>query len=119
MLQVEASQSRPSSRATANTAGMSKIDVRRLQMLARQRQKLEEEAAQLQAEVDAMVSTRMTSVAVAVCSIVPLGTCRYEEMISIPLQERSPTFRLLYSTASVLLACLLFTFAFTPSAILQ
>ena len=34
---------------------MSKIDVRRLQMLARQRQKLEEEAAQLQAEVDAMV----------------------------------------------------------------
>ncbi|TBU33042.1 DASH complex subunit Spc19 [Dichomitus squalens] len=51
---VEALQSRPSSRATANTAGMSKIDVRRLQMLARQRQKLEEEAAQLQAEVDAM-----------------------------------------------------------------
>ncbi|PIL37414.1 hypothetical protein GSI_01108 [Ganoderma sinense ZZ0214-1] len=51
---VEASQSRPSSRATATTAGMSKIDVRRLQMLARQRQKLEEEAAQLQAEVDAM-----------------------------------------------------------------
>ncbi|TBU41463.1 Spc19-domain-containing protein, partial [Dichomitus squalens] len=51
ILQAKALQSRPSSRATANTAGMSKIDVRRLQMLARQRQKLEEEAAQLQAEV--------------------------------------------------------------------
>ncbi len=55
IVQVETSQSRPSSRATAHNAGMSKIDVRRLQMLARQRQKLEEEAAQLQAEVDAMV----------------------------------------------------------------
>ncbi|KAI1796102.1 Spc19-domain-containing protein [Ganoderma leucocontextum] len=51
---VEASQSRPSSRATANTSGMSKIDVRRLQMLTRQRHKLKDEAAQLQAEVDAM-----------------------------------------------------------------
>ncbi|KAI0355286.1 hypothetical protein OH77DRAFT_1424776 [Trametes cingulata] len=51
---VEASQSRPSSRAAANTAGMNKLDVRRMQMLARQRQKLEEELAALQAEVDAM-----------------------------------------------------------------
>ncbi|KAI0677255.1 DASH complex subunit Spc19 [Trametes maxima] len=51
---VEASQSRPASRATANTAGMNKLDVRRMQMLARQKQKLEEELATLQAEVDAM-----------------------------------------------------------------
>ncbi|RPD66869.1 hypothetical protein L227DRAFT_605313 [Lentinus tigrinus ALCF2SS1-6] len=51
---VEASQSRPTSRAAANTTGMNKLDVRRMQMLSRQRQKLEEEAAALQAEVDAM-----------------------------------------------------------------
>lgn len=53
--QVEASQSRPTSRATANTTGMNKLEVRRMQMLARQRQALEEELATLQAEVDAMV----------------------------------------------------------------
>ncbi len=34
---------------------MNKVDVRRMQILSRQRQKLEEEAAALQAEVDAMV----------------------------------------------------------------
>ncbi|KAI0722374.1 Spc19-domain-containing protein [Cerioporus squamosus] len=51
---VEASQSRPNSRAAAHTTGMNKVDVRRMQMLSRQRQKLEEEAAALQAEVDAM-----------------------------------------------------------------
>lgn len=53
--QAEASQTRPTSRAAANTTGMNKLDVRRMQMLSRQRQKLEDEAAALQAEVDAMV----------------------------------------------------------------
>ncbi|KAH9943179.1 Spc19-domain-containing protein [Epithele typhae] len=51
---AEAAQSRPSSRAGSNTAGMSKLDVRRLQMLSRQRQKLEDELAELQAEIDEM-----------------------------------------------------------------
>ncbi|KAL7282622.1 hypothetical protein ACG7TL_004094 [Trametes sanguinea] len=56
---VEASQSRPTSRAAATTAGMNKLDVRRMQMLARQRQKLEEELQALQAEVDAMELSAM------------------------------------------------------------
>ncbi|KAI9000733.1 Spc19-domain-containing protein [Trametes punicea] len=56
---LEASQSRPSSRAAASTAGMNKLDVRRMQMLARQRQKLEEELAALQAEVDSMELSAM------------------------------------------------------------
>lgn len=49
--------SRPSSRAavTINTAGMSKLDVRKIQMLTRQREKLEDEAAALQREIDDMV----------------------------------------------------------------
>ena len=49
--------SRPSSRATVtiNTAGMSKLDVRKIQMLTRQREKLEDEAAALQREIDDMV----------------------------------------------------------------
>ncbi|KAH9855052.1 Spc19-domain-containing protein [Lenzites betulinus] len=51
---VEASQSRPTSRAAASTGGMGKLDVRRLQMLSRQKQKLEDELAALQAEVDNM-----------------------------------------------------------------
>lgn len=34
---------------------MSKLEIRKLQMLARQRQKVEEELAALQAEVDEMV----------------------------------------------------------------
>ncbi|EPS98738.1 hypothetical protein FOMPIDRAFT_126458 [Fomitopsis schrenkii] len=48
--------SRPSSRAAAtiNTTGMSKLDVRKIQMLARQREKLEDEAAALQREIDDM-----------------------------------------------------------------
>ncbi|KAI0732866.1 Spc19-domain-containing protein [Fomitopsis betulina] len=48
--------SRPSSRATAsiNTTGMSKLDVRKIQMLARQREQLEDEAAALQREIDDM-----------------------------------------------------------------
>ncbi|OBZ70253.1 DASH complex subunit SPC19 [Grifola frondosa] len=51
---VEAGQPRPSSRATVKlkTTGMSKLEVRRIQMLARQRERLEEEMAALQAEVD-------------------------------------------------------------------
>ncbi|KAI0776157.1 Spc19-domain-containing protein [Trametes elegans] len=56
---VEASQSRPTSRAATNTAGMNKLDVRRMQMLTRQRQKLEDELAALRAEVDAMELTTM------------------------------------------------------------
>ncbi|KAI0774556.1 Spc19-domain-containing protein [Fomes fomentarius] len=54
LAKVEASQSRPTSRTAANTTGMNKLEVRRMQMLARQRQTLEEELATLQAEVDAM-----------------------------------------------------------------
>lgn len=52
--------SRPSSRAAAtiNTTGMSKLDVRKIQMLARQREKLEDEAAALQREIDDMVRPR-------------------------------------------------------------
>ena len=34
---------------------MNKLDVRRMQMLSRQRQKLEDELAELQAEVDSLV----------------------------------------------------------------
>ncbi|OSD04547.1 hypothetical protein PYCCODRAFT_107646 [Trametes coccinea BRFM310] len=56
MLQAK---SRPTSRAAATTAGMNKLDVRRMQMLARQRQKLEEELQALQAEVDAMELSAM------------------------------------------------------------
>ncbi|KAI0751083.1 Spc19-domain-containing protein [Daedaleopsis nitida] len=52
---VEAAQSRSSSRTAVNTVGMNKLDMRRMQMLARQRQKLEDGLATLQAEVDAMV----------------------------------------------------------------
>ena len=40
---------------TINTVGMSKLDVRKIQMLARQREKLEDEAAALQREIDDMV----------------------------------------------------------------
>lgn len=52
--QVEAIHSRPPSRAavTVNTAGMTKLEVRRIQMLARERDRLEEEMATLQKEVD-------------------------------------------------------------------
>ena len=55
---VETQQTKPTSRSTANTAGMNKLDARRVQMLVRQREKLEEEMASLQAEVDAMVRKR-------------------------------------------------------------
>ncbi|KAH9938090.1 Spc19-domain-containing protein [Fomitopsis serialis] len=52
---VEASMSkRPSSRTavTINTAGMSKLDIRKIQMLSRQREKLEDDAAALHREID-------------------------------------------------------------------
>ncbi|THG96876.1 hypothetical protein EW026_g5031 [Hermanssonia centrifuga] len=52
---AEAAQhAKPASRSTVNTTGMNKLEARRIQMLARQRERLEEEMAALQAEVDAM-----------------------------------------------------------------
>lgn len=42
-------------RPGANTAGMNKLETRRIQMLVRQRERLQEEVDQLQAEVDALV----------------------------------------------------------------
>jgi len=59
---VEASMSkRPSSRAavTINTAGMSKLDIRKIQMLSRQREKLEDDAAALHREIDELVRIRV------------------------------------------------------------
>ncbi|KAI0092133.1 Spc19-domain-containing protein [Irpex rosettiformis] len=47
-------QTKSTARSTINTAGMKKLDVRRLQMLVRQREHLEEELNILQAEVDRM-----------------------------------------------------------------
>ena len=38
-----------------NTAGMNKLEARRIQMLVRQRERLEQELEELQAEVDALV----------------------------------------------------------------
>ncbi|KIP10350.1 hypothetical protein PHLGIDRAFT_65795 [Phlebiopsis gigantea 11061_1 CR5-6] len=55
---VETQQTKQTSRSTVNTAGMNKLDARRVQMLVRQREKLEEEMASLQLEVDAMVRKR-------------------------------------------------------------
>ncbi|KAI0960155.1 hypothetical protein AcW1_004753 [Taiwanofungus camphoratus] len=49
---VDTVQPRPSSRATINTTGMSKLELRRIQMLVRQRKRLEEELAALQKEMD-------------------------------------------------------------------
>ncbi|GBE79794.1 DASH complex subunit SPC19 [Sparassis crispa] len=51
---VETTHSRPSSRAAVNTnkTGMSKLEIRKLQMLVRQRERVEEELASLQAEID-------------------------------------------------------------------
>ncbi|KAI0832724.1 DASH complex subunit Spc19 [Trametes gibbosa] len=51
---VEASRTRPTSRTATTTGGMGKLDLRRLQMLSRQKQTLEQELAALQAEVDNM-----------------------------------------------------------------
>lgn len=47
-------QTAPSSRSV-NTAGMSKLEARRIQMLVRQRERLEEEMQALRTEVDDMV----------------------------------------------------------------
>ncbi|EMD40533.1 hypothetical protein CERSUDRAFT_111130 [Gelatoporia subvermispora B] len=49
---VDALESKPPPRATVNTTGMSKVEARRVQMLARERERLEKELAALQAEVD-------------------------------------------------------------------
>lgn len=49
--QVESASSRPISRAGTATAGMTKLDARRMQMLVNQRQKLEEELLALESEV--------------------------------------------------------------------
>lgn len=49
-------QTKTTSRSTVNTAGMKKLEARRVQMLVRQREHLEEEMNALQAEVDALVS---------------------------------------------------------------
>ena len=99
---------------------MSKIDVRRLQMLARQRQKLEEEAAQLQAEVDAMVPLPFPLLRIfCLADDMPsgTGTCREEEVITMILHKRISIPDLLYNGACVLLAFRFFTFL--PSAIPQ
>ncbi|KAI0787131.1 hypothetical protein BC629DRAFT_1735284 [Irpex lacteus] len=47
-------QTKSTARSTINTAGMKKLDVRRIQMLVRQREHLEEELNALQASVDAL-----------------------------------------------------------------
>lgn len=54
--QLETQQTKPASRLAANTAGMNKLEARKIQILVRQREQLEEEMVTLQAEVDAMVS---------------------------------------------------------------
>ncbi|GJE87530.1 DASH complex subunit SPC19 [Phanerochaete sordida] len=51
---LETQQTKPASRLAANTAGMNKLEARKIQILVRQREQLEEEMATLQAEVDAM-----------------------------------------------------------------
>ena len=52
--QVESGPHKPSARV-AQTAGMSKAEARRIQMLVRQREHMEDELEALQAEVDALV----------------------------------------------------------------
>ena len=96
---------------------MSKIDVRRLQMLTRQRQKLEEEAAQLQAEVDAMVLPSFPLLHIlCLADDMPPGTrtCRQEEVITMTPHKRISIPDLLYTSPYVPLAFRLVTFI--PSA---
>ena len=60
MLQVEASkaaQSRPA-RVLVGTSASNKLEARRLQMLTKQRERLEDELAALQVEVEQLVSTQ-------------------------------------------------------------
>lgn len=52
---LETQQTKPNPRSTVNTAGMNKLEARRIQMLVRQREQLEQEMAALQAQVDALV----------------------------------------------------------------
>jgi len=47
-------QSAPVSRGTVNTSGMSKLEARRIQMLVRQRERMEEELNTLRLEVENM-----------------------------------------------------------------
>ncbi|KAI0700636.1 Spc19-domain-containing protein [Cytidiella melzeri] len=51
-----AQQFRTTTGSKVNTAGMNKLDLRRMQILVRQREHLEKEMNALQAEVDALVS---------------------------------------------------------------
>ncbi|KAI0340819.1 hypothetical protein BDW22DRAFT_1333745 [Trametopsis cervina] len=48
-------QTKSTARSAVNTAGMKKLDARRIQMLVRQREHLEQEMSALQAEIDALV----------------------------------------------------------------
>lgn len=60
MLQVEAAkaaQSRPA-RVLVGTSASNKLEARRLQMLTKQRERLEDELAALQVEVEQLVSTQ-------------------------------------------------------------
>ncbi|KAF7789404.1 hypothetical protein EIP86_000348 [Pleurotus ostreatoroseus] len=47
-------QNNQAARSGMNTAGMNKLETRRIQMLVRQRERLEQELEELQAEVDAL-----------------------------------------------------------------
>lgn len=51
---VQLEQTMPSSR-NVNTTGMSKVEARRIQMLVRQRERLEDELQALRTEVDDLV----------------------------------------------------------------
>ncbi|KAI0797105.1 Spc19-domain-containing protein [Abortiporus biennis] len=53
------SQAAPTSRSNVNTTGMNKLEARRIQMLVRQRERLEEELHALQMEVEDMVSLQL------------------------------------------------------------
>ncbi|CCM01746.1 uncharacterized protein FIBRA_03812 [Fibroporia radiculosa] len=59
---VEAAEFRPSSGVTVKTTGMTKLEVRRIQMLTRQRERLENDVAALQREVDELASLRLAQV---------------------------------------------------------
>ncbi|KAI0638477.1 Spc19-domain-containing protein [Trametes polyzona] len=99
---VEASQTRPTSRATS-APGMTKLDARRMQMLARQRQKLEEELAALQAEVDAEVTHMHPKPATTDAYSCATGAESDEEMsIDTSFERDIPAY--MYNTIDVLLA---------------
>lgn len=54
-VKVDSARSKPS-RPTAGIIGPQKLDARRLQMLTKQRERLEEEVKALESEVNALVS---------------------------------------------------------------